>query len=523
MMIIFSLLLLFLIPIIILVVDRFQVKAGYLWMMAMVGALTAWILIIASRSQVPQVISLLQWKPADLFRVSPSLLLDEISWVFAVALATFPLAVLLTDVLHFAEFDPVGWAISLAMTGLGLLAVLADNPLTLMLAWAFMDLSETLMLLQRVPTSAQRERVVVALSVRLIGLLLVQVAMLQAISLGKPLVFEDIPPEVSGLLLLAAGLRLGVLPPHQPFLQEPPLRRGLGTIVRLTPVASSLVVLSRIAQVGVPLAWQPYLLAIAVVSALYGAFAWSQAPNELDGRPFWILGLATTALVAAVLRLPEAAIAWGLGLLMSGGVLFLTSIRTRFASFLTFVGILGASALPYTPSWGGGLLYNNSGITLMVVFVFAHSLLILGYVRHGLRHTPSQDNAERWMLLIYPLGLVFLIITHWSIVWSQGLVRQPGIPISSPGWWGGLIAIGIGLIFLVFRRGEIALPLSFTSTLSGLLSLGWIYRFLWWLFRNFIRVFSSISQILEGEGGILWSLLMLILLIALVVQLSAGG
>ncbi len=522
MMISISILLLFLIPIVILVVARFQVRAGYIWLLAMLGALTAWLLVLFSRSRLPQVITLIQWKPEDLFNVSPTLLLDETSWVYAVALVTFPLAVLLSDVLQFAEVDSQGWATSLAMTGLGLLAVMAENPLTLMLAWMLMDVSETWMLLQRVLTSAHRERVVVAFSVRMIGMLLVLVAMLQSISLESSLVFESIPPQVSGLLLLAAGLRLGVLPPHQPFFQEPPLRRGLGTIVRMSPVASSLVILSRIANVGLPVGWQPYILAIAAISALYGAVAWAQASNELDGRPFWILGMATIALVAAVFRLPNAVNAWGLGLLMSGCVLFLTASRSRFVSILAFVGILGVSALPYTPSWGGGLLYYHSGIILLGIFVLAHSFLILGYIRHALRPAPSFENSEQWMHLVYPSGLILLIITHWSLAWSQGFALQPGVPILSSGWWGGAISLGIGLILVIIRRREVTIPLAFADAFGKLLSLEWIYRIFWWLYRTLIRVFSSISQILEGEGGILWSLLMLILLIALVVQQSGG-
>ena len=142
MMIIISILLLFLIPIVILVVARFQVRAGYIWLLAMLGALTAWLLVLFSHSGLPQVITLIEWKPEDLFNVSPTLLLDETSWVYAVALVTFPLAVLLSDVLQFAEVDSQGWATSLAMTGLGLLAVMAENPLTLMLAWMVMDISE---------------------------------------------------------------------------------------------------------------------------------------------------------------------------------------------------------------------------------------------------------------------------------------------------------------------------------------------------------------------------------------------
>lgn len=522
-MISISILLLFIIPIIILIAERFELRPGYLWLLALVGAAAAWLMVLFSRSQAPLVISVMQWKPDSLFSASPTLLLDEISWTFGVALGVFPLAVLLIDVVQFADVDSNGWAAGLAMTGLGLLAVFAENPITLLLAWAVMDLSETLMLLLRVSTSGQRERVVVALSVRLIGILLVVIATIQSISLGKTVVFNAIPPEISGLLLLAAGLRLGVLPPHQPFFQEPPLRRGLGTIVRLTPVASSLVILARIASVGVPLSWQPYLLLVAVISALYGSYAWVQAPNELDGRPFWILGMATIALVSTIFQLPAATIAWGLALLMTGGILFLTSNRTRFVSILSFVGILGASAFPYTPAWAGGELYSNSGIMMPIILILAHALLVSGYARHVIRHTPDLEDVEQWMLIVYPIGLILLIMTHWGIAWSQDLASQSGDSILSFGWWGGVISIGVVAIFMLFRRQQVSLPVSVSTTLGSLLSPEWIYRILWWLYRNLSRAFSAISQILEGEGGILWSILMLILLISLVIQQSGGG
>ena len=229
------------------------------------------------------------------------------------------------------------------------------------------------------------------------------------------------------------------------------------------------------------------------------------------------------ALVSTIFRLPAATGAWGLALLLTGGILFLTSNRTRFVSILSLVGILGASAFPYTPAWAGGALYSNSGIVMPIILILAHALLVLGYVRHVMRHTPDLEHVEPWMLIVYPIGLILLILTHWGIAWSQGLASQTGESILSIGWWGGIIVFGVVTTFMIFLRSEISFPTSISSSLGSLLSPEWIYRILWWLYRNLSRTFSAISQILEGEGGILWSILMLILLISWVVQQSGGG
>lgn len=514
--------LLFLIPIILVVLGRFNVRTGYLWFLALGGAAVSWILILISRNPSPLQIILVQWEPTTFFLSTPKLLIDELSWIYAAGISIFPISIVLTDIIQVNDIDADAWATSLAMTGLGVLAIFAANPLTLVLAWVVMDLSETFMLLQRVSTSEQRERVVVALSVRLLGIFLIMAANFVALSQDTVLEFESIPKQVSGLILVAVGLRLGVIPPHQPFFQEPPLRRGLGTIVRLSPVISSLVLLSRLAKVGVPIQWQPFLLVAAVVGAVYGSFSWSQAKNELDGRPFWILGFSSLILVATIYRLPDASIAWGLAMILSGGVLFLTSFRNRFISFILFFGFMGMSLLPFTPSWGGSAIFSQTGILLSIVVMIAHSLLILGFVRHAINQPRNPEEMEPWMAFVYPLGLAAILITHWSQSLILGFFRING-PLPVLMWLAGVIGVVFAAAFLLARNRGVNIQPGIVSSVSSFLSLEWIYNIFWWLYRSLSRLFASISSILEGEGGVLWAMLILILLIALVSQLGTGN
>ena len=241
---------LFLVSFIIFGLNRLNLKPGYFWFLAVGAGLSAWVLVLISRASGPVYINLMAWESNTLFLASPRLLSDVYSWPFAVAITTLLVAVLLTDIARVPDIGPTSWGFELVLAGSGLLAVLAANPLTLLLAWAIIDLAETYTLLTQVTDSNQRERVVVSFSVRVVGMLLVISAIIRAQIMGVALEFSEIPPEVSGYLILAAGLRLGVFPPHQPCLQEPPLRRGLGTMVRLVPVAASLVLITRVAAVG---------------------------------------------------------------------------------------------------------------------------------------------------------------------------------------------------------------------------------------------------------------------------------
>ena len=513
---------LFVISLILLILNRFNIRTGYLWFLALGGALLSWILVLVARTQSPIQIILVQWEPAAFFLSTPKLLIDELSWIFATVILVFPISVFLTDVIQGDEIDAGAWATSLAMTGLSLLAIFAANPLTLVLAWVFMDFSETLILLQRVSTSEQRERVVVSFSVRLLGVFLVIIANLIVISQNAILDFESIPKDVSVLLLLAVGMRLGVIPPHQPFFQEPPLRKGLGTIIRLSPIVSSLVILSRLAYVGVSMLWRPVFLFAAILGALYGGFAWAQAKNELDGRPYWILGFSSFVLVATLYMLPDASVAWGIGMLLSGSVLFLNSYRNRFISILLILGVLGVSLFPFTPSWMGSAIHSQTGAFVTIVLIISHALLLVGYVRHSQNIPKVASDKEPWMVLVYPLGLVLLLLTQWSQSLALGNFQFPeaSFPL---GWLVGFIGLilAAGIIFTNSRG--IKLPVRITSFLDSVLSFKWMYGFFWWLYRSLGRLFSSISNILEGEGGVLWTILILILLIILVSQVGTGG
>jgi hypothetical protein len=301
---------------------------AYFWLLAATSTLLAWPATLILRRVLPLTISLGSW-PAEVFSAATALLVDSISWPYALALSTLVLAVILTDVARYVEVNWVAWAGSLALAAIGILAVFSANPLTLLLYWGAIDLAELYLLLNQVEGSLARERVVISFSARVFGILLLLAGILAAKGSGVPLTFERIPRTASVYLLLASILRLGVVPLHLPILHDPRQRRGLGTMSRLVPAAASLVLLARIAVSGVSANLEALFLGISGATALYAGFSWLIAPDELEGRPYWMLGMASLSLAATVRGQPGASQAWGIAMLLSGALLFLFSARTR--------------------------------------------------------------------------------------------------------------------------------------------------------------------------------------------------
>jgi hypothetical protein len=305
---------------------------------------------------------------------------------------------------------------------------------------------------------------------------------------------------------------------------EQPLRRGLGTMMRLVPAATSLILLARTAQTGAPASQVGVLLGLSALAAFVAVYFWLNATDELEGRPFWIIGMASLSLVGAVQGEPAASLAWGLASIYGGGAIFLYSARHRFLRPLLIVSLLGCAALPFTPTWGGGLMYRQPQSWLIYLFVIAHMLLLMGYLRHVLRSPLEFAGAERWVWLIYPLGLLALPGVHYTTGWllrwhTTSLEELWSLPV--------FIASGLsaGVALLAWGRGRrlTQLPQRVRRILRSALSLEWAYRLVWRLYRLVDRVVDTFSAILEGEGGLLWALLLIVLFLAILAQGSGGG
>jgi hypothetical protein len=444
------------------------------------------------------------------------LLVDSLSWPYAVALTTLALAVILTAVVRLQQSSSQAWASSLILVVLGLLAVLAGNPLTLLLAWAALDLVELLILIGQIRASPFRERVMIAFSIRAMGILLLLWAVMISEAGGEDLVFKDFSPSANLFVVLAAGLRLGILPLHLPLPEELPLRRGLGTTIRMASTAGSLAVLGRVSSVGIPASFSLLLLILAALAALYGSIQWITAGDELNGRPFWVLGASALCIASAVRSQPAACLAWGLASLLPGSLLFLGSLRHRFLLPLFLIGLISACSLPFTPAWDAAQVYVPMRLsTLAPVFFLAHVLLLIGYVRYSLHPTPSPVEAERWMWVIYPLGLAILPINDLLITyWNQGPESSwfSTTPTFIWGWIGGLVSFILVILSWFWTRRSSRSLEAVMRVWKGRLSLSWLNNLVLGIYLAFRKLIDWITTILEGEGGVLWALVLLAIL-----------
>jgi hypothetical protein len=244
---------------------------------------------------------------------------------------------------------------------------------------------------------------------------------------------------------------------------------------------------------------------------------WLRAPDELTGRPYWLIGMGSLALAAALRSNPVGAAAWTIAMLLTGGALFLASAQVRWLERTLLMGLWVISALPFSLTATGWYSDGDLFWYFLPLLLTAHAMLVAGLYRHIQRSSMRKafDNQTNWARNVYPVGILLLLVTQVLLTffgWDGAL--QLG------NWIAGLAAslLSLGLLWLTPRL-RILNPVRAHWVQPS--NPGWletIYQFTWNIYRQLTQLGQSLSGLLEGESGIMWTLLFLALFISLFSQ-----
>jgi hypothetical protein len=507
--------------------ERLRPNFGLAWLIAMLAGAINWGLQLFFRFQAPLPFQLADWLPFAV-KMDDRLLfqVDAVSWPLGFSLSCLLLAVILTAPVRLGQKSyPIAWASNLVITSIGLLGVISGNLITLLLMWSLIDVVELVVMLRTVHETRLNRQVVIAFGARVLGTIVALAAFVFGQSLDVQAAISPFPP-VNILLLAAAGLRLGVLPLNLPYQNEIQMRRGVGTSLRMASAATSLVLLARLTSPQLSSSATFFLHVGTAVAALYAAAMWVGAVNELNGRPYWIVATAGLAIACVINGKPETSLVWSTAMILSGGVLFLYSARARFSFVLPVLAALAVTGLPFTPAstgWGG--LFGETISLFGIVMILVIALLVVGLLRHALSPGESLKDMQGWIKVAYPLGLVIMAGGSWIIA-ITGLQDS----LSATGWQASVVAfvLTLGLGVLVLRRQRlIAMERRITWLDAILQSTGrWLARFfsfrwMYALLQDFLglvrRLVEGFSLVLEGEGGVLWAMVLLALLLTFLI------
>ena len=488
-----------------------------LWAVSSALGAVTWLVCLALSTSLGSSTSLSVWRPEALFASRLVLDLDPTGWQMAYAAVTVFLSLALTQAAR-PGATTIGTRVMLPIyVGLSLAAMLAGNLLTVAITWALLDLLTFVFLMSVTTDEDAIPGIITRLAVDGLSVVIVLGAAVAGRASGQPdTSFGDISTPFSAGLIATAGLiRLGMFPLHFSLPKLPRARRGLGTLIRLLPPAVVLAVLARQFDTGFPAGLVPWLRLAGAVGVIVGGVRWALAEDPIQGRPFFVLAVAGMGVLAASLDPGETGVMLantGILILLAGDAFSLAEIHTPTHRVWPIAAAVIAVGAPFTP---GGVLagaFSRAIVQPATTWLGVLGTIGLGAIGIGMI-SAAFSPAGKW-----PVGESLVRVVYGLGIGLPVLVAV-GMGVQTPeatSLGGTLVFLAAGLAALAGRYAFGRLPHAtreIGKRVAGRLDPNPVYNAAWQIYKGVLRIVRTLASPLEGEGAMLWMLVVVILVL----------
>jgi len=396
------------------------------------------------------------------------------------------------------------------ITGLGgicVIGTLVDSAYTLALVWTIVEALALYSFLKNQGEMTASFRYILGILVRLAAPLLVIYASMINSSTGIAPFLTEMPSSAAPILLAAGVIGFGgwFLTPEISREEISAIRPG--KYLTWTPSVLGLVLITRSAQIFVPEEVSPviFLIVVMLIFLIFIANVLFNQPSRV-----WKFGCLSLIIASFSFAAPEAILTWGIVFLLTGLVLFRKFGSKRTASLALIVGGIGILPLPFFPSWVG--LVSLTGLSGLLFSTMAG--VFLGRIfNHRIQIWQEIEIPTEQISPLTITGYVVVLFSQYSISIQAGLMKKSLAFSSIPvGTWIAALLFGVAVLFWD-RIPEI--NLSRLDKLKGrtrsLLEAGEGL-----LPRLADEVVYMFTRLFEGDGGLIWTLLLGFLIVALI-------
>lgn len=503
-----------------------KMNIGNQWLLLVLTAIFSWGVMVFLRSHLPAPVTISNWLPASTNIGEITFALDINSWTISFALISLFTGMVLAETIHLHEQTNIrDWSRVALLLSLGVICSIVDSFLAFVLSWTLFDVIELSILAAGQKEKGVDPKIPTILLMHSLGTVMVVAVMVLNHYRGDLANLSGLLPVDYSLLILGAGLRMTFYDEKDPQVRSGRLEEILGLIRRLLAALLAMVFLSRIPKPEIVSDVLALILMFSIFLVLFSSFHWAVTKKPDKELSAWITAFCGLSLVAAIRGQSSSLVAMALIMVLIGGWTWLYSFRFgRLIPVLAIVG-LALFGFPYSPSQPvfislstGPLSGFNPFLWLGVVF------LIAGIIRKSLSPALPGQVREGWMKLFYLLGVLLTVIALWIPgLWQVTEGNNSQLLLVS---FVILLLEAILLVFLYVPRVKEVVKESIPFDIgSGIRSYekaaesGSISRRLFnvvdILYEITRRLVNGFNSILEGEGGILWAVVFLALLMSL--------
>lgn len=436
---------------------------------------------------------------------------------------------------------PVNLALTLAAAGAGVAALFATSFVALVTAWAITDILLAAVVMRYGQEGVRRAGLALFSGILATTALWAAPLLAQADGMSGFLDLAHFSGPSATLLQVAVIFRLGLVPFHlwRPIDLDIELPQLIPLVAIPTLLGFELLTYLPALTAGLP----SVLFALASVTVLVGGFvAWSESEERpsLAGVMVAETGMVVLAVAnagqQAVAIAVAAAVAWALSIT----IFSLTpgwSGRQFWRGIPSLLALLSLLGLP--PMLGFVVrftAYNGfeAGLVALGVALVGESFVISSLVRLWLWAEPRPVLRHRvfeWVFLAtFLLSALILVfaglapqafaerIPNATLQELGTLIRGSGVA----GWAGWALPLVAGVTLFFLGEGLRQRMEGGWRGLGALLRLEWVYGVFYVALRGVVGLVRGVSSVVEGEGALLWTMIILLIILIFLTGNSVG-
>lgn len=497
--------------------DRFRPKLAFRWSINFIAA-SLIVLVSAVVGLVnPLPVEFSLWQSDIIADLGLQIQFDPISWAFAMGLGFFLLFVVISregnHALPSGGRSATAFFISGALffmfSGMNLTALTAG-----LVALDLIQFAAEITILRQSNNSLNRSR---RFGVRLTSIFLLLFSLYIPADNSMTVTGLAMSGWQSVMVLLAAGVRLGIFYPQlvgQSWTSQPEDVQPHDLLFSTSSGISGLVLISRFPVTDIP----PIFFLVGLVFALLVSIILILGLLKEEHYQVCVSRLTAfafvLAFVAALYSLRDAAVSWSISSVYAAILLTFGGRDQRLRRFILLTVVLLTIGLPFTPSWSGVNVYSVENLASLLFFM-PHVLVTGLFFFSGWHSDIFAERQDGFQALLRRLVLILMLFAFAGFgVWAPLALNWRG------NWWAApsLLVFSTGL-YAIRRRRPFAITQPGFDLLLDWLSLRWMRVAVRTFSRPFQRAFDLLSRVMEGDSGILWSMLLLVVLISILITL----
>jgi hypothetical protein len=323
--------------------------------------------------------------------------------------------------------------------------------------------------------------------------------------------FSTYDKAAAPLMIAAGGLGIGAWIPFRRRFSDDDPGRNPEFLARYFPASISLMLITRGAALVDNSLIAPFLPVLAGILTLAAGLLGLISRSEGFSRRIWSVGLLGMMVGSSLISSPVNSLGWGLVFLLPVSTLFFP-FRDRSRLFIVLViSALGILTLPYFPAWIGRGLFGNGAAG--VLFSIGAGLVLGGVLQGGINRFRKSSPPEGKIPILYLISPVIILLTQ-SVLAIPHLSKDIGIGLLTQPV---MIWIPLPMIILTVLFGNRIQDLWSTeiSDQPGK-TLDIIPEIIYRIVDLGDRLVSFVTRLFEGEGGLIWALLIGFLIITLI-------